>query len=243
MHSHTLGAAVAASIALFTGIGVAHAQSARALDGLAGRVTARGGSPVAGAEVALVQAGAVRAAVRTDTAGAYALALAAGPRDSLRVRRFGYRPRTVAAADPGARAVIALEPVPAELDTVTVLGRATAMNARLREFHDHRARARFGSFFDADDIVKRHPRYLSDLMRFVPGSRLIPGRIGSVVRLRGCRPLLWIDGIRVPGAELDEVVNMQDVAAVEVYNSFAGIPAQYVDRNTNCGAVVVWLKS
>jgi hypothetical protein len=36
---------------------------------------------------------------------------------------------------------------------------------------------------------------------------------------------------------------MNDVAAVEVYNSFAGIPPQYVDRKTNCGAVVVWTRS
>jgi hypothetical protein len=33
------------------------------------------------------------------------------------------------------------------------------------------------------------------------------------------------------------------VLAIEIYSSFAGIPAQYVDRNTNCGAIVVWLKT
>ena len=65
---------------------------------------------------------------------------------------------------------------------------------------------------------------------------------GSVVRIRGCRPLLWIDGQRVPGAELDEVLNVRDIAALEVYNSFAGIPPQFIDRETNCGAIVVWTK-
>ena len=84
---------------------------------------------------------------------------------------------------------------------------------------------------------------LSELMRRVPGARLLPARFGSLVRIRGCRPTLWIDGIRVSDAELDEAVNINDVAAVEVYNSFAGIPAQYVDRTNDCGAVVVWVKT
>jgi len=238
MHSPKLGAVVAASIALFTGAGFAHAQSARARDGLAGRVTARGGAPVAGAEVALVQAGAVRAVAHTDTAGAYALALAADPRDSLRVRRFGYRPRTVPATDPGARAVIALEPVPAELDTVNVY----ASGGYLGEFDAHRARARFGKFFGPGEIENLRPRHLSELMRNVGGVRLYPARLGNVVRIRGCRPLLWLDGVPLRFAELDETINMHDVGAVEVYNSYAGIPPQYVDRATNCGAVVVWSK-
>lgn len=231
-------AAVLAGAALCLGALDAAAQSARARDGLVGRVTARGGAPVVGAEVALVQAGAVRAAARTDTAGAFALSLSAGPRDSLRVRRFGYRPRTVAAADPGARAVIALEPVPAELDTVTVL----AGNGGLGEFEAHRARARFGKFFGPSEIENLRPRHLSELMRSVGGVRLYPAKLGNIVRIRGCRPLLWLDGVPLRLAELDETINMHDVGAVEVYNSFAGIPPQYVDRATNCGAVVVWSK-
>lgn len=211
-----------------------------------GRVVGPSAQPLHGAEVMLLVGDEVRYAARTDTGGRFAFAQLEHRAFSLRVRRLGYQPRTTTAQSQPvglARHVeLSLAPMPTELAEVLVIGRMNETGGRLREFYQHRAQSRFGHFFDRDEIAAKHPRHLSDLMRFVPGARLQPGRIGSVVRVRGCRPLLWIDGVRVPGAELDEVVNVHDVEAVEVYNSFAGIPAQYVDRATNCGAVVVWMK-
>lgn len=213
-----------------------------------GRVTGPAAAPVHGAEVSLLVGDEVRHVARTDTGGRFAFERIEERAFSVRVRRLGFQPRVLSArAQPPTVAPRALEfallPMPTELAEVLVIGRMNETNGRLREFYQHRAQSRFGHFFDRDEIEAKRPRHASDLMRFVPGARLLPGRIGSQVRLRGCRPLLWVDGIRVPGAELDEVVNMHDVEAMEVYNSFAGIPAQYVDRNTNCGAVVVWMKS
>lgn len=233
------------SLALASTATVAGAQARS--HALLGRVTGPANAPVAEAEVHLLVGDEVVRRLRTDTAGRFQFLDLDSRGFSVRVRRIGYQPRSVSARSypVGAprRLELALEPMPAELEEVLVVGRTNASRGRLREFYAHRAQSRFGHFFDRDDIASRRPRYLSDLMRFVPGARLEPGRIGSRVRVRGCRPLLWIDGVRVPGAELDEVVSMADVEAVEVYNSFAGIPAQYVDRNTNCGAIVVWMKS
>ena len=209
---------------------------------IVGRVTDARRAPLQGVEVQLVIDDSVHRAIRTDSSGSFALMGASGPA-TLRARLFGFRPRSMSVDARERREVaIVLEPMPAELEQIKVVGRIDDSRGRLREFYMHREQAKFGRFFDRDDIESKRPRRLSELMRFVPGAQLKPGRLGSIVRLRGCRPLLWIDGIRVPGAELDESVNMDDVEAVEVYSSFAGIPAQYVDRNTNCGAVVVWLK-
>jgi hypothetical protein len=52
-----------------------------------------------------------------------------------------------------------------------------------------------------------------------------------------------VDGVRLPGAELDEYTQGNDVAAIEIYNSFAGIPVQYFDRTAVCGTILVWTKS
>ena len=67
--------------------------------------------------------------------------------------------------------------------------------------------------------------------------------MGNVLLLRGCAPLVWVDGVRVPGAQLDEVAPPEDVAGIEIYNSFAGIPARYFDRTATCGTILVWLRT
>ncbi len=84
---------------------------------------------------------------------------------------------------------------------------------------------------------------MSQVVRTIPGVTLIPSRFGSVVRLRGCKPLLWLDGVRLPGAELDELIHPSEVAALEVYPSWAGIPAQYFDRSATCGTILLWTRS
>lgn len=214
------------------------AQEAR----VAGRITGQNGAPVARAEVRLVSAGDLLALTLSSDSGDYVFAgLRPAARYTVRVRRLGYKPVEADVVAGEAHDVV-LELIPAELERVVVEERRRLESIKLQDFHRHRERARFGQFFDEASIREKHPRHLSDLMRFVPGARLIPGRIGNVVRIRGCRPMLWVDGVRVPGAELDETVNMDDVLAVEVYNSFAGIPPQYVDRRSNCGAVIVWTK-
>jgi hypothetical protein len=78
----------------------------------------------------------------------------------------------------------------------------------------------------------------------VPGVRVLPSkRIGYVVRIRGCRPTVWIDGVRAAGAEVDEVATMADISGVEVYSSIAGMPPQYVDRDNPCGGILVWSRT
>jgi hypothetical protein len=82
------------------------------------------------------------------------------------------------------------------------------------------------------------------VLRPVRSISILPSRrIGNLVRIRGCAPLLWVDGVRLPGAELDEVVQPADIAAMEIYASFAGIPAQFFDRTATCGTLVVWTRS
>jgi hypothetical protein len=103
-------------------------------------------------------------------------------------------------------------------------------------------------------LAKLRPQHASEALRELPGviTRPAMGRIGNIVRLRGCGvrgqspekvgPLVWLDGVRLVGAEIDEVTSGMDIAAIEVYNSFAGVPAQYLDRSAVCGTILVWSK-
>jgi hypothetical protein len=203
-------------------------------------------APIAGAEVAAVVAGSIIRQTQTADNGSFTLRnLPAGP-ISLRVRRLGYEPRTVE-LQLGSEALapldIVLKPRPEELEDVLI--EVNDKKTQLREFYEHKEqRHSFAKFLDQDEIRKRAPMYSSDLFRSVPGISIKAGDYsGNTIRIRGCQPMLWVDGQRVPGAELDEVVPPDDIAGVEFYTSMAGVPAQYIERqNRACGTLLVWTK-
>lgn len=114
----------------------------------------------------------------------------------------------------------------------------------MRDFDRRSASNKLGYFLNEQQIQAAHPQYTSDALRRVPGIVVLPGRgIGNTVRIRGCAPLIWVDGQRAPGVELDEVTHGNDVAGLEVYRSLAGVPAEFTDRSATCGTILVWLKT
>lgn len=214
---------------------------------LSGVVLDSARAPVLEAEVTLIEAGVVRRRVVTDSAGRFALGeLTAGP-IALRVRRLGYRQQTLdvqpGAGGQSASVEIILAVVPAELEGIVV---NTSPPERLREFYERREqRHGFARFLEYAEISRRAPRNPSDLFRSVPGItiRAASGG-GNTIRVRGCQPMVWVDGQRIPGAELDEVVQPSDIGGIEFYPSSAGIPAQYMDpSNRLCGLILVWTRS
>lgn len=216
--------------------------------GLAGTVTGLDGGAVPEAEVTITVGRLDSLRLRSDSAGHFvALGLSSGS-VTVRVRRLGYQPKSVdvtlrSSSEPQPL-IIALEPNPAELGTVKVREIAEEPDARLRDFYARKAANNFGRFIEGSDIEKRHPQFISEIMRSVPGVTLsASGRVGNTLRIRGCAPLVWIDGVRIPNSQIDEVVTPSDVAALEVYSSFAGIPAQFFDRSATCGTILVWSRS
>lgn len=56
--------------------------------------------------------------------------------------------------------------------------------------------------------------------------------------------MIWLDGMRVPNAELDDIANPMDIGGIEIYTSWSALPGEYMDRDgAGCGAIVVWTKS
>jgi len=209
---------------------------------LEGRVVDGAHDPIPSAEVGLALDGAQTVFVRAGTDGKFSFSnVKLGP-GKLTVRRMGYRVRTIpidmVKARAGQPVEIDLESLATEMDTVTV----EAMSGRMEEFYYHKANSNFGYFIDEPEIKKRAPRYLSDLFHTIPGARVqVSRRIGNTVTLRGCQPRIWVDGVKTQDTELDEVANVEEVAALEIYPSWAGTPPQYMDRETRaCGTIVVW---
>src|SRR5688572_1957638 len=140
---------------------------------------------------------------------------------------------------------IMLKPRPADLEDVLIEANANDQS-RLREFNEHRAqRNSYAKFYDQAEIRKRGSTDASELFRSLPGITIKAANTGgNTIRIRGCQPMVWLDGQRVPGAELDEVITPGDIGGIEFYTSTAGTPAQYMERtNRACGTVLVWTKN
>jgi Carboxypeptidase regulatory-like domain/TonB-dependent Receptor Plug Domain len=212
-----------------------------------GTITGMDGAALAEAEITIVSGRLDSLRMRSDTAGHFSAAGLSAAAVTVNVRRLGYQPKSVNVVlrESGSPAVvIALEPNPAELGTVKIREISEEPDARLRDFYSRKATNNFGRYIEGSEIEKRHPQFISEMMRTVPGASLsASGRVGNTLRFRGCAPLVWIDGVRIPNSQIDEVVTPSDVAGLEVYSSFAGIPAQYFDRTATCGTILVWSRS
>lgn len=107
---------------------------------------------------------------------------------------------------------------------------------------ERRRRSLSGTFFNREEIENRQPMLLTDLLRMVPGARVVPtSPYEYTVLLRGsCRPALVVDGMRLLTEEgMDRILPTMDLEAVEVYHA----PSLPVEFGSNpCGAIVVWTR-
>jgi hypothetical protein len=217
---------------------------------ISGTITDSAGAPLLGVEVVLFAADAPAYRFRTLEDGRFSLVGDRSPEARLLARRLGYSPRTFPLtfpADSGRSFTIALAAAPVLLSDVDIDGtRSGELGGWLKDFYERRRSNSFGHYFARDNIVRREPHHMSEMLRSLPGVTLLASRrFGYVVRFRGCRqaPLVWLDGMRLPGAELDDVVKPSDIAAMEVYFSPAGVPGQFLDRsNGGCGTILVWTR-
>ncbi len=168
---------------------------------------------------------------------------------TVEARALGYLPRRRAVdvlATGETVANLTLESFVTYLDTVKVRAQRVFSSRAIQEF-EQRRKAGFGHFFDEDDINKRNPFFVGDLLRITPGVRVVPGQFGSRILMRGtglqstCVPTVFLDGARVfnNDGDLDALVNVQDVRAMEVYTRGSSVPAQFQNLD-GCGSLVLW---
>ena len=211
---------------------------------VSGIVTDDSNAPIDNAELTLARTGESARLVRTGSDGRFSFgSVATGP-ISIAARRLGYLPRTLHMEIKADSA-----PVPVVLILQTLAEgiapvRVEASDSRLETFYAHRRHSAFGRFIDAAEIARRGPVYLSELFRTIPGASVkASSRPGNIVRLHGCQPMIWLDGMRVPHAELDDITNPVDIGGIEIYGMWSSLPGEYMDREMGaCGAIVLWTK-
>jgi hypothetical protein len=217
---------------------------------ISGTVKDSAGTPIPGVEVVLLQ---TRGGVYSDSVGVFRLInIPAGKRE-LHFRRLGFAPKSMDAEIAEGQTLslaVVLEASATVIEGMTV-EEITRRRQVLADFYDRSSRG-FGHFFTREQIEKRNPMNLSDMMRLIPGARLIPLRGGSQATLRfsraqmgnrDCPPQYWVDGVKTWNLNIDDIVP-GDVEGIEVYSGASTVPAQYNTREgtTICGVVLIWTR-
>jgi len=215
---------------------------------LIGHVTDTVGVGLVGAEITLLHSDRVHAI--TGDSGEFRLTGLEPGTLVFNVRRIGFEAASFTAVlKPGKthRANFKLSATALSLPTVSVSDTATHTHW-LDQFERRRASAR-GTFVTRADIDKKNARTGTDLVRSIPGIRLMALRGGAgnqVVMTRGaggrpCYPTMFVHGLPYSGM-LDDFA-ADDIEALEVYVGISEIPTE-LDKNGRgfCGAIVVWTR-
>jgi hypothetical protein len=216
--------------------------------GLHGIVTDSAGKPVADADVGIV---AHRKLTRTDEQGRFSFSkVPLGPVE-LSVRRLSYRPVTVNLVLTDVRADtlrVTLVAHPAVLTSVEVSAVEIRRRVYVEDFYRRRVQG-LGTYVTREDIEKRWGGAPSDMLRNTPGIRfvrVVGGGKGvrfpnTSINRRDCAPMIWVDGQKAPGMEIDEIV-LADIEGIELYNGPATTPLQFSQGQSSntCGTIVVW---
>jgi hypothetical protein len=205
--------------------------------------TLRGG-PVVGAEVLLND----HVVGETDTAGMFSAAdlpVEWGINVVL-VRQPGYAPliSSLWVVEPHAHEWLTgiMQPQAVDLPAVVVeADRIRLSFDRSGAFQRRRERG-WGRFFTRDDIDRRKPARVTDLLRGIPLLTVEPRQRKIYLNYgwRECEATVWLDGSPLLDSDVDAYVRPEDIAAIEVYREF-GTPVEFA-RPFTCGAIVIWTR-
>ncbi len=216
----------------------------RGIGRVRGHVNGVTGRPVSGAHVTVWGTG-----IETVTSmdGEFTLGNLPEGTHTLETRAVGFAPARqpvdIVRGSPGA-AEVELANIAITLDTMKVFAQRIYPSPFSGDF-ERRRRVGGGRFFDEKEIEQRRPTLLTDLLRGIPGIRVVPSIWGGVdvaMSPGNCRPDLVIDGSRQindPTFPLNTLVWANELRAVEVYTNPLKVPEEF-KSGSMCGAIVVW---
>jgi hypothetical protein len=212
---------------------------------LIGRVVDSAGAGVAGAEITLLKSDKVYSI--SGDSGAFRITGLPPGTVVFNVRRIGYEAATFTAVlKPGKthRTNFALSTAAQSLPTLAVSDTAVQSHW-LDAFNAKKSNGR-GTFITRAEIVKRGARTGIDVIRNVPGVRIVQSRQSSRVLMsrtmnRACPPAMYLHGLPYGGTMDDFTAD--DIEAVEVYVGESEIPPEF-DRNGRgiCGVINIWTR-
>jgi hypothetical protein len=216
---------------------------------VSGRVTNKGGAPVAGALVSLLGGG---NSTRTRANGEFVLDSLPAGTQALTVRQLGYSPAEVPvelSSRTPARVAVQLGVKVPELAAVEVVSQRDQGLDRVGFLSRKRSGAG-GHLNTPEQIEARKAIQFTDLMTSVPGVR-VQGTMGrmsiSTTRTAGRQGCvtIFVDGSKwqqLEAGDLDAFLKPDEVAAIEFYQAGAAMPVEFSTPGADCAAVVAWTK-
>lgn len=142
----------------------------------------------------------------------------------------------------------------AVLSIMHVYGKKRSLQRDLTGFLERQHKG-LGYFLTRHDIEQKHAFHFTDLFREIPGVRVIRSGFGHQILLAGdrnnlglnglgytpCPPAIYVDGVHIEQSEEDDmdfVIPIDDIAAMEIYRGPATAPSQYSEGK--CGSIVIW---
>jgi hypothetical protein len=239
-------------------VGTMHLDTAGA-QGRMVRVVSESGQPIMYANVAL-DGGTVRI---TDEKGELSLGPGSRRKVPVRVARIGFAPWFGVVDLPAvATMTVTLPQIAQLLAPVTVTGGAggpqTNASLPLKGFYDRwmmrQKGALTGVFIGPEEIEFRHPVKVSRMLAGLNGIRLIcdahgdcsiqSTNPGGLLPGTACPLAVVLDGTQIYGqVNVDQLINVNDVMAIEVYERGGNVPIGLQVNDTKCGVVAFWTGS
>jgi hypothetical protein len=203
----------------------------------------------------------VRASAVADGEGGFVLADLPTGSFRLRASRIGYT-RTVTPywrLESGDVLTVAIyvDPDAVLLAPLEITAREHSRSPVLSAFYNRVERRMGGTFLTREEIERRKPSRVTDLLADVPGVRLTSGGLGANSRvvtiprnamLRGgqCPVQVWVDGMLANrGAlpvSLDELATPEALEGIEIFRGLATIPPEFVTPEARCGVIALWTR-
>ena len=213
-----------------------------------GRVTDSAGVAIRDADVGII---ALHRLLRTDDSGRFVIPQLPRGAHEITIRRLGYRPRRLLVDADTLRDTLRVR-LRAEafvLEGVAINARETRLRHGIEEFYRRRVKG-VGTYWTRDDIENYNTQRTSDVLRTAPGIRLVRVASGMGVRFnttsivrRDCMPMIWLDGQRAPGLEVDDIL-ARDIEGIELYSGPSTTPMQFsqYSSSSTCGTIAIWTR-
>ena len=138
-----------------------------------------------------------------------------------------------------------MSPLPQNLNPVLVQANHVEYRGRLAGYYQRMQRRSGGHFVSREEIDRKSFQTLSQLLMSVPGINAVSLRTGGgAVRMRGrgCRPMVWLDGMPMSAAEVDlDAFPPSTIQGIELYPGSATAPADFVANGpSGCGTILLW---
>lgn len=205
-----------------------------------------GGDPVRGARVTLEGTG---HALTTDATGRFRFPMVTAGVYVLRTRAAGFDDVTTSLTlVRGERMEVEVQmgvPGAVELPEIAVEADGPRPVSPIAEFNRRVATGR-GRYFTRDMIERRNPGTLMDLVRNVPGFRVVCPRTERMCVLRlartplACGPAYFLDGVPADPSVLF-LLSPIDTEGLEIYSGPSATPPEF-ERGSACGTVVIWTR-